>query len=58
MTTAQPPVTPRSTESPGRGIPWMRLALWAAVIFTVLFSLGPPDMGAADLHQDERGDYR
>jgi len=42
MTTAQPPVTPRSTESPGRGIPWMRLALWAAVIFTVLFSLGPP----------------
>lgn len=41
MTTAQQPAAPKTQASPS-SIPWMRIAMWVAVIFTVLFSLGPP----------------
>jgi multiple sugar transport system permease protein len=41
MTTAQPPTTPTPTATQERGIPWMRVLLWAAVAFTVIFSLAP-----------------
>ncbi|MGB3139078.1 MAG: carbohydrate ABC transporter permease [Nodosilinea sp.] len=39
MTTAPPPTT--SASSSDRGIPWMRVLLWVAIAFTVLFSLAP-----------------
>ncbi|MGD1862523.1 MAG: carbohydrate ABC transporter permease [Leptolyngbyaceae cyanobacterium] len=42
MTTTQPSTTPPASEAQGNRIPWQRLALWATVIFTVFFSLGPP----------------
>ncbi|ASC69803.1 sugar ABC transporter permease [Halomicronema hongdechloris C2206] len=41
MTTAPEPITP--TQSAGQpSVPWRKIAMWAAVVFTVLFSLGPP----------------
>ena len=40
MTTAPEPMTVNQNTS--RAIPWRRIALWIAVLFTVLFSLGPP----------------
>lgn len=32
---------PASAPSRDRGLPWMRILMWAAIIFTVLFSLAP-----------------
>ena len=42
MTTAQPSSTQHPpVKTQDTGIPWMRIMLWAAVIFTVVFSLAP-----------------
>lgn len=39
MTTAPPTTAP--TQTADRGIPWMRVLLWMAIAFTVIFSLTP-----------------
>ena len=41
MTTVQEPQTPQSAKAPGQGIAWMKILQWVAIIFVVLFSLGP-----------------
>ena len=39
--TTQPSTQHPPIESQDTGIPWMRVLLWAAVVFTVIFSLAP-----------------
>ncbi|MGG6241318.1 carbohydrate ABC transporter permease [Nodosilinea sp. AN01ver1] len=40
MTTV-PQTTPAPSQTSDRGIPWMRVLLWVAIAFTVIFSLAP-----------------
>ncbi len=41
MTTAHPSTGHTPVKTQNTGIPWMKILLWAAVLFTVIFSLAP-----------------